>query len=170
MAKIDELKIEADELGIKYSPNIGEAKLSEKIEAHYQSLETGTPDVKEEEEEDETQADKSKKAVAATMAELAVEAEKEAKKTHIIVITDNDQRENNLTSTVPVTCGNSYFELGTQHIPLNVPVEVQQGFINVLKEIQIPLPVRSMDGSMSTSMRNRYSISYEDELKVEDNK
>ena len=102
------------------------------------------------------------------MGELAVEAEKEARKTHIVVITDNDQRENNFTSTVPVTCGNDHFELGTKRIPLNVPVEVEQGFINVLKEIRIPLAVRGMDGSMTTSMRNRYSISYEDDLKKED--
>jgi len=170
MAKIDELKIEADELGVKYSPNIGEAKLSEKVEAHYKSLESGTPEIIEEVVEDEemSQADKAKKTIAKTMGELAVEAEKEARKTHIVVITDNDQRENNFTSTVPVTCGNDHFELGTQRIPLNVPVEVQQGFINVMKEILIPLAVRGLDGSMTTSMRNRYSISYEDDLKVED--
>jgi len=169
MAKIDELKIEADELGVKYSPNIGEAKLSEKVEAHYKSLEDGTPAILEVAPEDEeiSQAKTKKKAIAKTMGELAVEAEKEARKTHIIVITDNDQRENNFTSTVPVTCGNDHFELGTQRIPLNVPVEVQQGFINVLKEIQIPLAVRGMDGSMTTAMRNRYSISYEDDMKVD---
>jgi len=170
MAKIDELKIEADELGIKYSPNIGEAKLSEKIETHYKSLESGTPTVIEEEPENEeiSQAKAKKNAITKTMSELAIEAEKEARVTHIVVITDNDQRENNLTSTVPVTCGNDYFELGTKHIPLNLPVEVEQGFINVLKEIRIPLPVRGLNGEMSTSMRNRYSISYEDDLKVED--
>ena len=166
MAKIDELKLEADELGVKYSPNIGEAKLATKIEEHYKSLESGTPEVTEEVEDEEiTQAEQKKATVAKTMGELAIEAEKDARVTHIIVITDNDQRENNLTSTVPVTCGNGWFELGTKRIPLNVPVEVEQGFINVLKEIQIPLAVRSMDGQMKTSLRNRYSISYEDDLK-----
>jgi len=169
MAKIDELKLEADELGVKYSPNIGEAKLADKIEAHYKSLETGTPAIKEETPEEEVvNAEAKKKSGVKTIGELAIEAEKEARKTHIVVITDNDQRENNLTSTVPVTCGNGYFELGTKHIPLNLPVEVEQGFINVLKEIQIPLAVRGIDGSMKTTIRNRYSISYEDDLKKED--
>ena len=166
MAKLDELKLEADELGVSYSPNIGEKKLADKIEAHYKSLEIGTPEVREEPQEDEVEEyvkEKAKK--AKTMREIAIEQEKKARETHIIVITDNDQRENNLTSTVPVTCGNAYFELGTKRIPLNVPVEVEQGFINVLKEVRIPLASRQMDGTIKTVMRNRYSISYEDDLK-----
>jgi len=162
MATLDELKIEADELGVKYSPNIGEAKLSEKIEAHYKSVESGTPKAVEPEVKEKT---KSETKVKKTFAQRAIESEKRAKEKHIIIITDNDQRENNLTTTVSVTCGNEHFELGTKRIPLNLPVEVEQGFINVLKEIVIPLPVRAMDGTMKTSMRRRYSISYEDELK-----
>jgi len=169
MAKIDELKLEADELGVKYSPNIGEAKLAAKVDEHYKSLETGAPEPKEEVLEDEVEATaKVEEAKAMTMHQLAVEEEKKARVTHIIVVTDNDQRENNLTSTVPVTCGNAYFELGTSRIPLNVPVEVEQGFINVLKEVMIPLPVKKMNGDVVTSMRRRYSVSYEDELKTED--
>ena len=170
MAKIDELKIEADELGIKYSPNIGEAKLSEKIETHYKSLESGTPELLDEtvEEDEVVKEEKAKRAGIRSIGELARNAEKEARVTHIVIITDNDQRENNFTSTVPVTCGNGYFDLGTKHIPLNVPVELEQGFINVLKEIQIPLGVRGLDGSMTTTLRNRYSISYEDDMKVDD--
>jgi len=163
MAKMDELKEEAKDLGIKFSPNISEGKLEEKIEDFYKSNESHvvTEKPSEEEESTDVKVDSGKK----TMAQLAKEAEKKAKLTHIVVITDNDQRENNLTSTVPVTCENGYFSLGMKRIPLNVPVELEQGFINVLKEIQIPLAVRNMDGTTSTKLRNRYSISYEDELK-----
>jgi len=167
MAKLDELKQEAKELGIKFSPNISEGKLADKIEEYYQSQETGAGVVIKEDGTVDTEETEAKETKIRTIGELAREAEAKARKTHIVVITDNDQRENNLTSTVPVTCGNDHFDLGLKRIPLNVPVEVEQGFISVLKEIQIPLAVRQMDGSVVTKLRNRYSISYEDELKSE---
>jgi len=166
MAKLDELKVEAKELGIKFSPNISEGKLSDKIETYYKALETSQVVIKDEDIKDE-EADKVDKAPV-TMQQLAVVSERKARETHIVVITDNDQRENNLTSTVPVTCGNAYFELGTKRIPLNVAVEVEQGFINVLKEVDIPVATRQMDGTTRTVLRKRYSLSYEDELKKED--
>jgi len=165
MAKLDELKQEAKELGLQFSPNIGESKLADKIEEYYKAQETSGVVIKEEVNEDESEP--VKKSVN-RLGELARNAELAARKTSIITITDNDQRENNQTTTVSVTCGNDHFDLGLKRIPLNIPVEVEQGFINVLKEIQIPLAVRNIDGSINTVMRNRYSISYENELKDSD--
>ena len=165
MAKIDDLKQEATELGISFSPNISETKLADRIENYYKSQESNVVKLVETEEE---KGEVTQKSGGKPFGLRVKEAEEAARKTHIIVITDNDQRENNLTSTVPVTCGNQYFDLGLKRIPLNVPVEVEQGFIDTLKEIRIPLSVRQMDGSFKTAMRNRYSISYEDGLKKND--
>ena len=162
MAKIDELKKEAKELGISFNPNIGEAKLAEKIEAFYKAQEGPGVVVKEEAKEESVQGKKSK-------GQKIREAEEAARKTRIATIVDNDQRENNLTTTVSVTCGNAYFELGLMRIPLNEPVEVMQGFIDVLKEIKIPMHVVDRKtGLTKTVLRNRYSISYEDELKKDE--
>lgn len=102
-----------------------------------------------------------------SIGERAVLAKEAALKPHIVVITDNDQRENNYTQVVSVSCSNDYFDLGTMRIPLNTPVEVAQGFIDVLKEIQIPMHVRdSVTGLGKTVLRHRYSIAYNDELKA----
>ena len=157
---IEELRQEATELGISYNANIGAAKLTEKIEEFYAAQEGTAPVVKL-----ETVAERGSR--KKTIGERAVEARLEAMKTHIVTITDNDQRENNLTTIASVNCSNDYFDLGTRRIPLNVPVEVEQGFINVLKEIQIPMHVRdNATGLGKTVLRHRYSIAYSDELKV----
>ena len=152
MSKLEELKKEATDLGISFSPNIGEAKLAEKIEEYYKSQETSiiSVDATKEKKED----DKKK-----PLGQRIREAEEAARKTRVITIGDNDQRENNLTTTVSVTCGNAFFELGLMRIPLNEPVEVMQGFIDVLKEIKIPMhSVDRKTGLTRTVLRNRYSI------------
>jgi len=157
---IEELKQEADDLGIQYNANIGAPKLAAKIEEHYAAQEGSAPVVKL-----ETVAERGSR--KKTIGERAAEARLEAMKTHIVTITDNDQRENNLTTIVSVNCSNDYFDLGTRRIPLNIPVEVEQGFINVLKEIQIPMHVRdNITGLGRTVLRNRYSIAYSNELKA----
>lgn len=168
MARIDELKQEAADLGITFNQNIGEAKLAEKIEAFYAAQE-GTV-VKEVETVESVVVDapaKVKTTGKRTMRERIEEAKAEAMKTRIVTITDNDQRENNLTTVVSVNCTNMYFDLGTKRIPLNVPVEVQVGFLNVLKEIKIPMHVADpgRTGLSRRTVRQRYSIAYEDDLK-----
>ena len=77
----------------------------------------------------------------------------------IVVVIDNDQRVNNQTTEATVNCGKSYFDLGTMHIPLNVPVEIKQGFIDVLLEIKIPQHAKDIkSGLNSVVMRPRYSV------------
>ena len=143
MDKIEELKKEADELGIVYSKNIGEAKLKEKIDAFYESQETGielgTVATEEPSGLEVVKANVAKvEAVKKTMRAKAIEAEAAARKTRIVYIVDNDQRTNNKTNSFTVNCSNMYYDLGTMILPLNVPVEVRQGFIDVLNEVMIP--------------------------------
>ena len=157
MAKLDELKQEAKELGMAFSPNIGESKLQEKIDEFYAAKE------KEAEEENapvtkDTAVDGQK-----TMGQLAKEAEDKARVTQVVTIVDNDQRENNQTTSVTVNCSNVYFDLGQIVLPLNTPVEVMQGHIDVLKEIEIPMHALDPKTRLNTlKMRKRYSISLED--------
>lgn len=160
MSKLEELKQEADDLGVTYSGNIGEAKLQEKINAHYESKEDSVVVPKEDEPVKETPV-----AVKGKLTKLAraKEAERAARATRVITIIDNDQRVNNQTTTCTVSCGNEYFDLGTMLLPLNMPVEVMQGHINVLKEVEIPQHVKDNRTSLSTVvLRKRYTISYED--------
>jgi len=165
---IEELREEADQLGIVYNKNIGADKLAIKIEEHYTALENGTPaptvKVEETATKDEVKSAKGYRPIGVR----AKEAKAAALVTHIVVITDNDQRENNLTQVVSVNCSNDYFDLGTVRVPLNVPVELAQGFINVLNEIRIPMHTRDQrTGLGKTVVRNRYSIAYQDDLRKE---
>ena len=162
MATLQELKQEATELGIEYSANIGAAKLAEKIEAFYASQETSGEEILAAAVEAKEAAEQSeeKPAVKGKSNKYAVakEAEERARKTKIVTITDNDTRENNQTTVAVANCTNMYFDLGTVYIPLNVPVEVRQGHLDVLAGVEIPLHVKQQDGLFRYEMRKRYSI------------
>ena len=176
MSKLEDLKTEAKELGLQFSPNIGEAKLQAKIDEYYEAQETPDIAVKqaldevngktEEVQEDKNEPKKSKKK---TMGELAREMEESARKTKIVTIIDNDQRVNNQTTSCTVNCGNEWFDLGQKILPLNLPVEVMQGHLDVLKEVRIPQHVKDQKTGLSrVTMRPRYTISYEDIKPSED--
>ena len=170
MSKIEDLKQEATELGISFNQNIGADKLQAKIDEWYKSQETSGNEIlaaveKQEamEKSEEKSAVKDNKESAFNIHAYAKKAEEAARKTRVVTITDNDQRENNQTTVAVVNCSNVYFDLGTVYIPLNVPVEVRQGHINVLSETEIPLHVKEPKTGLSTlTMRKRYAISYED--------
>lgn len=161
----DELKAEAASLGIQFSANIGAAKLKEKIDAYYESQETSGKELQaavEAKEKSEEKSAEVNKAVSKKGFNIT-EAKKKANETRVITIIDNDQRVNNQTDTCKVTCANMYFDLGSVILPLNTPVQVRQGHINVLKEIKIPQHVKDNKTNLSTvRMIPRYTISYED--------
>ena len=64
--------------------------------------------------------------------------------------------------TLQVNCSNMYFGFGQIILPLNIPVEVRQGHINVLKEVKIPRHIQVGDNLSAVKMMPRYSISFED--------
>lgn len=169
MATLDELKQEALELGITHSANIGVEKLQAKIDEFYASQETSGNEIMEAvakqeaaEKSEEKSAVKGKEPLI-NLHKFAIEAEEAARKTRVVIITDNDQRENNQTTVAVVNCSNIYFDLGTAYIPLNVPVEVKIGHINVLRETEIPLHIKDpKTGLNSLAMRPRYAVAYQD--------
>ena len=162
---IEELKQEAKDLGIRFVPNISAEKLSAKIEEFYESQETSDTELqealdkkaKENSEEKSVVGDKPAKR---SLAQRAKEMEARARETVIVTIIDNDTRENNQTTVAVVNCSNEWFDLGTVYIPLNVPIEVKRGHLNVLKEIEIPLhTLNPKSGLNEIRLRPRYSIS-----------
>jgi hypothetical protein len=166
MADLQELKKEADELGVTYAKNITAQKLAEKIEAFYESKETSTVKIEETAPPEETE-DESTEEKPLTKEQLfhekRLKREKKARETRIISIVDNDQRVNNHTTTCVVNCSNEYFDLGTRILPLNEKIEVAVGHIKALQTVQIPLHVVDQKTGMSTvRMRSRYTITFED--------
>lgn len=162
MSKLEELKQEAAELGIQFSANIGEAKLAAKIEEYYTSQETSGVEIQEEPVEVKEKSEEKSAVKGKSKAERYKEMEDKARETSIITVIDNDQRVNNQTTVATVSCGNMSFDLGTAHIPLNIPVEVRQGHIDALKDIKIPQHTKDPKTGLSKMVRRpRYTISYE---------
>ena len=163
---IEALKVEATELGITFPQNIGAEKLKTKIDAFYESQETSEKEtmaaVEANEQIEEKSAESDKSSYVKSIGTIAAEAKAAAYKTRVITIIDNDQRVNNQTTTCKVNCSNMYFDLGQIILPLNIPVEVKQGHINVLKEVKIPRHVQIGDNLSAVTMVPRYSISFED--------
>jgi hypothetical protein len=166
MAKsLASLKTEATQLGIEFDDDIKASELQTLINTKYDELETANPSdpviVMDEVVPVET-IKSATKAGTKTMGQLAREAEAKARKTRIITVYDNDPRENSETTVAPVNCSNEYFDLGLVYIPLGEKVEVMQGHIDVLKEIDIPHHLRVND-TTKTVLRKRYTINYEDQ-------
>jgi hypothetical protein len=162
---IEALKAEATDLGITFPQNIGAEKLKAKIDAFYESQETSEKETKaivEANEQLEEKSAESDKLVVKPLGSIAAEAKTKAYATRVVTIIDNDQRVNNETTTCKVNCSNMFFDLGQIILPLNIPVEVRQGHINVLKEVKIPRHVQVGDNLSAVKLVERYSISYED--------
>jgi hypothetical protein len=166
MSTLEELKKEADDLGVQYHNTIGANKLVEKIETHYAAQETSGKAL-----QDTVSSLEKTPAPPPTPKELSKEEqfhktriarEKAARKTRIVRIIDNDARVNNHATTCSVNCSNSFFDLGTIILPLNERIEVAEGHIKTLQIITIPQHIRDpKTGLSNVRMRPRYTISNE---------
>lgn len=156
---IEELKAEATGLGIQFAQNIGAEKLKAKVDAFYESQETSGKEIqkaveaKEKSEKNSAENGNLSKSARIAAAKAAANVER------VVTIVDNDQRVNSQTTTAVVNCSNIYFDLGTMVIPLNVPVKVKQGHIDVLKDSTISLHSKDQRTGLSVARPvARYSI------------
>jgi hypothetical protein len=166
--EIEELRTEANELGINFPKNTGAVKLQEKIDAHYESQETSGKELEkaiaavEQSEEKSAEKNKPVKAVVNSIGAQIHAAKAAANVTKVVTIIDNDQRVNNQTTSCKVNCSNMHFDLGQVTLPLNMAVEVRQGHLDTLKEVRIPQHVKDNVSGLSTvRMIPRYTISLE---------
>ncbi len=146
----EELKQEADELGLTYSPNIGKAKLEEKIEQRYKEIEESSDSV-------ESNTRVSTKGALATRKEaLKIIAEQiaENKKTKVVKITMVDKREAS-------TATHGYFSNGdvSLHIPLDVWVEMPNILIQLAEEARAVIHVDS-NGITEPKLTKKYVVEY----------
>lgn len=172
---MDDLRREAQDLGIQVKSNMTEDTLRKKIEAFYAEKElaareeakreaASAADVEPTYEDGVAAFARNKAKARMALRAYARTAEAEARKTKVVTIIDNDQRQNNHTTSCTVNCSNEYFDLGTVVLPLNKPVEVRIGHINALRSVNIPQHVADQDrpGMSRTVMRPRYTIQVED--------
>lgn len=156
------LKKEATELGLTFEDDVKATELEKQIDAYYASQETSGAELMETVAKVEAAKAETPEVKVKGIGALAKKAEEEARKTRIIKVFDNDSRVNNVTTVAVANCTNQYFDLGTVYIPLNEAVEVMVGHINTLKEVMIPHHSQGAGGMTKTTMRHRYTISYED--------
>ena len=146
----EELKQEADELGLTYSPNIGKAKLEEKIEQKYKEIEESSDSV-----ESNTRVS-TKGALAARKEAIKIIAEQiaENKKTKVVKITMVDKREAS-------TATHAYFSNGdvSLHIPLDVWVEMPNILIQLAEEARAVTHVDS-NGITEPKLTKKYVVEY----------
>ena len=146
----EELKQEADELGLTYSPNIGKAKLEEKIEQKYKEIEESSDSV-----ESNTRVS-TKGALAARKEALKIIAEQiaESKKTKVVKITMVDKREAS-------TATHAYFSNGdvSLNIPLDVWVEMPNILIQLAEEAKAVTHVDS-NGITEPKLTKKYVVEY----------
>lgn len=162
--ELEQLKQEATELGISFGQSIGAAKLKERIDAYYKSQETLEQEIVTAMESKEQSKEKSAEINKGNSLNIT-EMKRKANMTSVVTIIDNDQRVNNQTTSCTVNCSNMYFDLGTVILPLNMPVEVRQGHLNVIKEIKIPQHVKDSKTGLSTvRMIPRYTLSYAERM------
>ena len=146
----EELKQEADELGLTYSPNIGKAKLEEKIEQKYKEIEESSDSV-------ESNTRVSTKGALATRKEaLKIIAEQiaENKKTKVVKITMVDKREAS-------TATHAYFSNGdvSLNIPLDVWIEMPNILIQLAEEARAVTHVDS-NGVTEPRLTKKYVVEY----------
>lgn len=177
---IDELKAEADVLGIVYNKNIGADKLAAKIEAHYESQSAG--DLVQEKADDEVEvtepvsvtptlqgtqgkpgAVKSKEQM---IREMAMKAKTEAFKKRIVTISSNDKRESEWTTTAYLSCENQFFGI-SRIVPLDIPIELEVCLIDIAKTTEVTLHKDEIVNGRRTGNKvpvrtRKFNVSYEE--------
>jgi hypothetical protein len=93
-----------------------------------------------------------------------IKAKKKAFKTRVVTITNKDPRDNNVTTTAFLSFENQHFSLAKQ-VPLDIPVELEQGLINVAKSVNMTLHKNEIKRGESTGNKvpvtvKKYTISY----------
>ena len=160
--ELDDLKNEADSLGITYSTNIGVAKLQEKVDAYYkqESEVNSQPVVKDEPQKEEKVSGKPK-----TIEQIREEAVMKGRM--IIAQSVKESRELDVVKIVMVdkreasTATSAYFNNGidAMRVPLDVFVEMPKGLIAMAESAKATIHVES-NGVTTPKDVKKYVVEY----------
>jgi len=165
MSKLEELKLEADSLGIKYQANIGEAKLQERIDEFYKNeseANTVKVEVKQDEEKDLTATEKQAIIDAKPDNELTPEQlhrrhianlERKNRETKIVVVTMVDKKEASVATSYYVGVGSIGME-----IPLDVAIELPIILIKSLRKKKVPVAFVDKHGMTQTKLVPKFVV------------
>jgi hypothetical protein len=150
---LEDLKLEADSLGVEYHKTIGAAKLQEKLDAYYDNESKAS---KVEEEKELTTTEKKTKATnsLAEARKIIAQQERENAKTEIVKITMVDRRES--ATATDVYLGNG--DLGMK-VPLDVFVEIPRILIRQAEDAKTIIH-KEVDGVSTSSLVKKYVLEY----------
>lgn len=153
---LEDLKLEATELGITFPNNIGAEKLQAKIDQWYEN-ETS---VKEDEDIVEAKtaaknADIKPATTKSNIRQIIKAMERENAKTAIVKVTMVDRREANTATSVYASSGNV-----SMNIPLDTFVEVPKLLINQLDTAKALIHKENKEGLSTPMMVKKYVIEY----------
>lgn len=98
-----------------------------------------------------------------SMAQIAKEMEKAARKLRRVTVHYNDPKDSHLVTSAYANCDNVYFSIG-KIIPLDTSIELEQALCDNLEEakIQVHVPDPNGSGNMVVKLIKKYSVVYED--------
>lgn len=168
--KLEELKAEAKALGIKFNPKIGEDKLSQKIEDHYNSL-SAEDSVKSVDNKIDDNIiikpmDKTVETKEAKFRKQLHETKRKAMAKRVVTLSSNDKRDSEYTTTAYLSMENQYFGV-SKLVPLDIPVELEECLIDVAKTTYITLHKDEVVNGRRTGNKvpvrtRKYNVSYEE--------
>mgnify|MGYP006935317146 CR=1 FL=1 len=171
MSEREDLIAEAQDLGLKFKGNISTVKLA----ALVANADGAPPPVEETpppsplakkaepDEEETSQTSKPVNKVVSQRAHIA-QRRKEAMTTHVVTITNKDNRENDVMTTVYLGFENQYFGLA-KNVPLDIPVELEQALIDIAEKTTMTLPKDEIidgkrTGNKVATTVKKFAISY----------
>ena len=179
---------EANEFGLEFKPNIPTTKLQAMVDQAQGatigiSPPTGEDDNIEEEtgpvaqkaevevdidpeEVDTPEVLNRAQALHLKKRQKIAQARRRAMKTKIVIITNRDARDTEVTSTANLAFENQYFSFGKQ-VPLDIPVELEVSLIDIAENVMMPTHKDEIkDGKRTglkvTVMAKKYAVSYPD--------
>ena len=96
-----------------------------------------------------------------SMAQIAKDMEKAARKLRRVTVHYNDPKDSHLVTSAYANCDNVYFSLG-KIIPLDTSIELEQALCDNLEEakIQVHVPDPKGGGNMIVKLIKKYSVVY----------
>jgi len=155
---MQQLKDEAAELGIDVKGIKSKDGIQSKIDEFNATESEAATAVEEDVTEEEAPVDGM-----AAVRSMVPKLKRDAMKTRVVKIINNDKRDNHLTTTCYLSAENQYFGI-SKIVPLDTPVELEQCLIDTAKAVEISRHVDdgTRSGNQEVQIVKKYSISYED--------
>jgi len=143
---------EANLLNLEFQANIPSAKLQQMIDAAKAPMPL------------ENEPEAEEKPLKRSLSQIVKDAKAKAMKKVVVTITNKDNRENDVMTTVTLGYENQYFGV-SRIIPLDIPVEIEQSLVNLAEGTMMTLHKDEIKDGKRTGNKvavtvKKFAISY----------